>query len=950
MRSNRVSHARTIEYLEQAESLTRSFPTRAATCAYSLPSHPHRLVSDDLEHLDVPMTRLILDVDDPEAHRTGASSSEEWRAGERAKIAKLRTAHPGPFGHFTPAGYRLYYTLARPFIICDAVDVERWRASYLAIVADLAERFGIVADPSGSRWGQCFDLPRCTREGGAPERPETFGDPFTIGKWKLRIVEPAALRPRGEAIGSASESVIGRALVERGEAGRERKGGAILDVRCPYYDEHTPHPALDGSTVVHAPTGAKRLGWLQCSHASCSARPQADYRRKLGIEVESDGVQRVRAMLDEEQAGDVVRLVDVEAAVHEAIGLASPPRLVCVVGTLGSGKTRGTIRAAVASDRPFVIATPRHDLGDEVAAQLIKAGERVDRRRGMLSVVGANREPLCRQHVRATELQAAGGSVRSLCVTCPHQDGCPARHREDKQRIIVAPHQLADVAVERNDPAALDAPTLVVDESPALLAELTVTLADLDEVPRILRSDILDRTWARQLAAFVHALRITVSEPDATLVEACKRVDRAARREPKDLLTWSATPRATAEAIRTGKLHMGRDPRFARKDLLGLSPDAWATVVRAMKVLRPILAAAAHADRIAWRADGFAVHVLTREAELLTRGNAIVLDATPSLAMLGALCTAAGIDLVTVTLRVPDGAKHTREILYSTRASRSALAPGKVARWKEVRPILARALDAVRDVQGRILLVTFKLIADGIRKGKLADLLAPFEGRIDVAHYGAIRGLNAWRENEACITVGDPWPELGSVREQAKVMGVDAEAHLRQLARAELAQAHGRLRDPSRSTKATHVHLGAVAPQGWTTKATTLHVTPDGRPRTTSSVTTEELRTWCAGQKSKRAAAKTLGLPIATLLRCLAGQALPAKARTPHRGFRISPATKSDPVSSVGSLNRGFRITPPVSDVRVSRSKRAAKQAVEPDPDADNEEVRPCTYALQEAA
>lgn len=920
------------------DAMTRSYSSEASTAGYALPaSFPHRLVSERLpEYGGIEMQLLIVDVDDEEAHKSDRESSPEWWTVERTKLVALLSAHPGGFVYRTRRGYRIVYQLGSIFLIGDAEDAAKWSASYLHAV-DYLETFGIKADRACADWTHLYILPRATRNGAAPERRETIGNPAKLGKWTLEIVEPAPARPRGEAIGSASESVIGRACIERGLAGKELEGGAKLVVKCPFYNSHGRHAALDGSTVVYAANGARKLGHLHCSHGHCKTREPAEFRRALGIEIDSDGVRRLRTSLAEEQAGEVVQLGDVRAAVATLIGLAAPGRLVSGKVTLGAGKTRAAVHAAVDSDRPFVLASPRHDLTDEIAARLIKHGEKVDRRRGLLRVAGTNGAPACKQHLRASELQAAGGSVPMLCKTCEHQRGCPARQREARQRVIATVHKLASVAMDRDEAdASLDRPVLIVDETPELLEELSATRADLEEATRLLTSGVLEPTFARNVAAWLRALIITVSDAEQDLPAACARVDRDARREPTTYLGWSMSTRPNADAVRLGKIKLGREPELAADDLLGLQRAEWLEATRAIRLFRPILAAARDVRRITWRKDGFAVHVATREAELLTEGGAVVLDATPPIAMLEALCNDAGIDLVTMTLRVADGAPHTRTVLYSANASRSKLAPGKVANWSAIKPLITRGLDAVRNVKGRILLVTFKTIADGIRAGKLADVLEPFGGRVDVAHYGAVRGLDLWRDHDACATVGDPWPELGSAREQAATMGLDAEAHLREVARAELAQAHGRLRDPSRSRPATHVHLGTLAPLGWTEENTMIETKPRGRPRIKASTTTEELREWVSSQKSQRTAAKLLGLPLSTLQRCLQGQALPAKAQIPHRGFRVTPASKSDPVIADSILSRDYRVTPPCSVVPLKRGKRAVAQAAG-DPETDTE-------------
>ena len=45
---------------------------------------------------------------------------------------------------------------------------------------------------------------------------------------------------------------------------------------------------------------------------------------------------------------------------------------------------------------------------------------------------------------------------------------------------------------------------------------------------------------------------------------------------------------------------------------------------------------------------------------------------------------------------------------------------------------------------------------------------------VELAHYGSVRGIDAWRECDACVSVGDPVPELGQARERAAVFAIAA--------------------------------------------------------------------------------------------------------------------------------------------------------------------------------
>jgi hypothetical protein len=93
---------------------------------------------------------------------------------------------------------------------------------------------------------------------------------------------------------------------------------------------------------------------------------------------------------------------------------------------------------------------------------------------------------------------------------------------------------------------------------------------------------------------------------------------------------------------------------------------------------------------------------------------------------------------------------------------------------------------------------------------------APIRDIIIVGHYGALRGLNHMAAVDALVTLGDPWPNLGVARDEAFFLGLgDAwESRYEAKARAELEQAHGRLRAVRRTRPGRALHVGALLPSG----------------------------------------------------------------------------------------------------------------------------------------
>jgi hypothetical protein len=98
----------------------------------------------------------------------------------------------------------------------------------------------------------------------------------------------------------------------------------------------------------------------------------------------------------------------------------------------------------------------------------------------------------------------------------------------------------------------------------------------------------------------------------------------------------------------------------------------------------------------------------------------------------------------------------------------------------------------------------------------LAPTLASWKGTLLTAHYGATRGLNDMAEADALATIGDPWMNLNESRNDGAYLGLahEWEARYEARCRAELEQAHGRLRTVHRTRPGRALHVGAVMPGG----------------------------------------------------------------------------------------------------------------------------------------
>lgn len=168
----------------------------------------------------------------------------------------------------------------------------------------------------------------------------------------------------------------------------------------------------------------------------------------------------------------------------------------------------------------------------------------------------------------------------------------------------------------------------------------------------------------------------------------------------------------------------------------------------------------------------------------------------------------------------------------------------------------------------------------GQAQGDLAALTAALRpelgrwpGELLLAHYGAVRGLDAMKHADALATIGDPWPNLDEVRTEIDFLRLDVswEARAEAICRAELEQAHGRLRPVHRTKPARALHVGRMLPGGAAWDAVGRMSRPVGRPKTRAALDQASFRQVVDALGGVRPAARTLGCPTNTILRYLSG-------------------------------------------------------------------------------
>jgi hypothetical protein len=290
-------------------------------------------------------------------------------------------------------------------------------------------------------------------------------------------------------------------------------------------------------------------------------------------------------------------------------------------------------------------------------------------------------------------------------------------------------------------------------------------------------------------------------------------------------------------------------------------------------------------------------------------GPLIVLDATPDLVALERLSRRPiRIDNIDVS----DGVPVARRILATFRGAKSALAPGRRMAWEAFGPLLCEALLLAGVSQfGNVLLITHKPCADALRSAipsrvpheRLAWMLrARAEAaRLVIEHFGNVKGRNefdglAWSSIDGLITLGDPWPDLRLIRRENQMLRLapeQADQRSADLAAAELAQAHGRLRAPRQIKATCAVHVGAIIPAGWSLANTTVHQLQDGRPIQPSAMSVGELCAYITRAGGNRALARAIGCSDSTIRRYFGGKPIPIEFANGLRRIYSEPSPHS---------------------------------------------------------
>jgi len=883
------------EQVELVEALERVYRSDAHLVGYVVGDGPmqSRLTKSSATDQAV-TTTVFVDVDNP--------GHAPWTPEATAAALERYRALPLPAGvYHTAHGARFVLPLASPVPVLEAEALIRRALTTFA-------EAGVAVDWAARDWTRHFRCPHVVRAGRA------FTSPL-VDLSRMRPVElepldlpaperaPRARRaarvipftPTLAAHWQARAEVIGRAACAPGalHALYLAVAGALLAKGIP--PEHVPElvrlAAMAGGSTdpAHHARSAEDTVRRWAGGASVTGMRELSVRWPAVADAVHDAladavvvhVAEVPPPSDPPPAA--LTLEETTAALERAIAHA-PDGATVIVAECGLGKTFAAQRVAKqrAERRKRLqsktsIAVDKNELALQIARDLERDGVPVRRLFGPLSVRGADGELACKYASRALPLVNGGQSVRwEFCegrgrYRCEHYDTCPAKDGEvGEGKVTVGTHAL----IAELDAAAGSTGLLVIDEPPPALEAFTFKVDDVDVALGHLA--YFDRAYAAAMGPVLLALRAW-DNPDVIFDDLAASLERPPPDMAKPPLLHYAVRQCKAD-VRLAT-NLGAASHVLRS-LYRAMTDAEATVRLELEPTRVVVTSPRPELARALRREG-AVVLLDANADVQLPAYAKLLAYTPPVHRFTA----------------PDGAPIDRTMLRCGSATRrSWLAHGRLVTDTG----LLVALRAVRAWYpgGTVGIITMRQVEIAIAAalgrdhstagwGSSAKHLAEVAAEVrealegvdivELAHYGATRGLNRMANVDCLVTLGDPWPSVSDAQAEATYLGDEAgwEDRLEAKCRAELEQAHGRLRVVHRTRPGFALHVGRVLPggSGWASART--ESLAGGRPRAGAPMPPSELAEAIQRAGGVRALARAVGCAAGTISKYQAGRGVP---------------------------------------------------------------------------
>jgi hypothetical protein len=615
----------------------------------------------------------------------------------------------------------------------------------------------------------------------------------------------------------------------------------------------------------------------------------------------------------------------------------APSGVTLVKAQCGLGKTRAAIEIAIERSKAehrtpgehvrapmhskTAIVVPTTKLAIQVARDIASAGVDVVRYFGVLSVLGADGRPVCQYHDAGRALAAGGQSIPwELCEgrrkeRCDRADACSAyggREGPDVARVAVGPHSMLAELEGWCGKTGL----LVIDEPPAALETEILRVEDLKAAFGQLR-----RFEPRYAAAMAPALDLVAAwlpsaldyvGPLAKATGVFSRPDlEDAAFEATGAQGWVEAARSAFDMDHKG----GHAPALKRQEFI--AARQFPAYARALGEASRVLGAL----WVALNVDGAVVRVEGRGVDSEGAPRAALIVVWPNEQLAGALlrdgavvALDASADLHAPVVKkivgyepplhvfaAPDGAQILRTLALDTGATRSNWLPRGKLDGERVSAAVRRVVDWALEAPcpGGLGIISFAPVELALRAARGEDVSAAWSKtgvplgcldearrvivpelsrlgalRVEFGHYGAMRGLDGWKDLDALVTLGDPWPNIGDVQHEVDYLelGVGWQERVESLARAELEQAQGRLRTVHRTRSGRQLHVGHVAPAGWASWETRARRrASEGRPANVAGAAASEVAELVGLAGGPVEAARQLGCDRRSLTRYAVG-------------------------------------------------------------------------------
>lgn len=587
--------------------------------------------------------------------------------------------------------------------------------------------------------------------------------------------------------------------------------------------------------------------------------------------------------------------------------------------------------ARAPADSKTVLSVDKHSLAIQCFEELREADVPVRRLFSPASLKDERGEPVCRKSEVARALVDGGQAMRwELCEgrglePCEHLGRCAATRGfegDEDARVVIGVHpQLTQLAREAGTTGLLG-----IDEPPPLPSSATISLEDLDATVRELGS--FDATFAAALRPALSALWAWLRYcPSSSPVDLRAALSAQRWAERADDLAWAragtdARTDDLAELARaaTRDEHFRKGPplKWEAVRLALASPPTARRVGRASRVLNTLhfalttpgvakLYAKGEGDEPPAAVVAHAYEPLQRA--LAREGRTVVLDANAETNR-PLYAKALGYEPQHLAFAAPDAAPIPRTLLRCSKATRTGWgvagdafhvdggsfqnALERAVTWALEEPADALAIitmkpirqlleDCVRDEDPEVMrrhAGRLRLLRSA--RARLAPILRRWPGTILWGHYGAVRGLNDMKDADALVTLGDPRPNVTATLNDLALLDLRddaAERRVDALARAELEQAHGRLRACRRARPARALHVGTLRPggTGWAGEVEFRELA-GGRPKNTAEPHDGEIAAIVEELGGVREAARLAGCHHRTIQRFASGERRPSHA------------------------------------------------------------------------